>query len=278
MGTRTSKASYPAILHLFAYGFAIALPLVVMLGALLFQSASYERDKSRQQILRALGALTDSLDRDLDRYLTILQTLAVSSALQRHDWPAFYEEARAALHGRSYVILIDASGRQVVNTYVPHGQEPPLTGDPEALRRMAETKRPVFSNLRPLNELLPKIFLRWRLDGPRWIKVGFLNKKLTARLEPARHLAHYRAAFGKVVQKRSNRNKVIWRIRWFVVHDVKFANFQIAACNSFHQVGMDVAGYDMPGGSDTLREPFRERSVARANLQATPTRSNAYLQ
>src|SRR5262245_38421306 len=147
MGTRTSKASYPAILHLFAYGFAIALPLVVMLGALLFQSASYERDKSRQQILRALGALTDSLDRDLDRYLTILQTLAVSSALQRHDWPAFYEEARAALHGRSYVILIDASGRQVVNTYVPHGQEPPFTGDPETLRRMAETKQPVFSNL-----------------------------------------------------------------------------------------------------------------------------------
>ena len=34
-----------------------------------------------------------------------------------------------------------------MNTYVPHGQEPPFTGDPETLRRMAETKKPVFSNL-----------------------------------------------------------------------------------------------------------------------------------
>jgi hypothetical protein len=118
------KPSYPAFLHLVAYGFAIALSLVLVLGALLFQTASYEQDQSRQQILRFVGALTDSLDRDLDRQLTILNTLAVSSALQRQDWPVFYEEAKAALHGRNYVILIDASGRQVVNTYVRYGQEP----------------------------------------------------------------------------------------------------------------------------------------------------------
>jgi hypothetical protein len=30
------KPSYPAFLHLVAYGFAIALPLVLVLGALLF--------------------------------------------------------------------------------------------------------------------------------------------------------------------------------------------------------------------------------------------------
>jgi hypothetical protein len=47
MGMRTRKASYPAVLHLIAYGLAIALPLVLMMGALLFQSASYERDQSR---------------------------------------------------------------------------------------------------------------------------------------------------------------------------------------------------------------------------------------
>jgi hypothetical protein len=81
-------------------------------------------NKTNRVSLRFVGALTDSLDRDLDRQLTILNTLAVSSALQRQDWPVFYEEAKAALHGRNYVILIDASGRQVVNTYVRYGQEP----------------------------------------------------------------------------------------------------------------------------------------------------------
>jgi two-component sensor histidine kinase len=127
---------------------AIALPLVLMVGALLVQTASYERDQSRQQILRGLEALKDSLDRDLDRHLTILQTLAVSSALKKQEWSVFYDEAKAALHGRNYVVLVDASsGGQLVNTYVPHGQEPPLTGDPETVRRIAETKKPVFSNL-----------------------------------------------------------------------------------------------------------------------------------
>src|SRR6476620_10994668 len=128
---------------------------------------------------------------------------------------------------------------------------------------------------RPLNELLPKMFLRGRLDSPCWIKVGFLNEKLTARLEPSRHLAHYLAAFGKMMQKRSNRNKIVWRIGWLVVNDVKFANFQIAARHPFHQVDIDVAGNDMPGGSDALREPLGQRSVARPNLQAPPTRRNA---
>jgi hypothetical protein len=40
------------------------------------------------------------------------------------------------------------------------------------------------------------------------------------------------------------------------VHDVKFANFQIAARNPFHQIGINVAGDDMPCGSDALRKPL----------------------
>jgi sensor domain CHASE-containing protein len=120
MRSRTQKASYPAVLHLIAYGFAIALPLLFVMGALLWQSGSYERDQSRQQILRVLEVMKDSLDRDLDRHLTILQTLAVSSALQKEDWALFYEEAKAALHGRSYVVLVDAvSGCRT-------GRNPPL--------------------------------------------------------------------------------------------------------------------------------------------------------
>jgi hypothetical protein len=59
-----------------------------------------------------------------------------------------------------------------------------------------------------------------------------------------------------MMQKRSNRNKIIRRIRWLVVNDVKFAHFQIAARNPFHQIGMDVAGDNMPGESDALREPL----------------------
>ena len=59
-----------------------------------------------------------------------------------------------------------------------------------------------------------------------------------------------------MVQKRTNRDEVIGRIRWFIVHDVKLTDFQIAACNPVHQIGTDVAGNYMPVGSDALREPL----------------------
>jgi hypothetical protein len=189
MRSRTQKASYPAVLHLIAYGFAIALPLLFVMGALLWQSGSYERDQSRQQILRVLEVMKDSLDRDLDRHLTILQTLAVSSALQKEDWALFYEEAKAALHGRSYVVLVDAvSGRQLVNTFVPYGQEPPFTGDPETVRRMAGTKQPVFSNLftslvvkKPVLNISVPVFSNG--DMRYVLSLGLLPDELAALLE-----------------------------------------------------------------------------------------------
>ena len=141
------KRSHSTAQYLVLFGLVIALPLLVMLGALLLRSASIEREQLDQRILQVLGALTDNLDRDLDRHLTILHTLATSAALQGEDWPAFYEQAKAALQGRSYIVLVDAAGRQLVNTNLPYGQAPSFTGDPETVRRIAESRRPVVSNL-----------------------------------------------------------------------------------------------------------------------------------
>ena len=44
-------------------------------------------------------------------------------------------------------MLVDSNGRQLINTYVPYGQQPAMTGDPETIRRILETKAPVVSNL-----------------------------------------------------------------------------------------------------------------------------------
>src|SRR5436190_10770865 len=141
------KASYTALTYLSLFGLAITVPLLLLLGALLFHSASVEREQLGQRILQVLDDLIDNVDRDLDRHLTILQTLASSQALKNENWPAFYERAKAGLQGRAYLILIDSNGRQLVNTYVPYGEQPAMTGDPETIRRMSETKAPVISNL-----------------------------------------------------------------------------------------------------------------------------------
>ena len=141
------KASYAALTYLSFLGLAIAVPLLLLLGALLLQSGSVQRDQLERRVLQVLDALVNDVDRDLDRDLTILQTLATSQALASEDWRAFYDRAKAGLQGRAYLVLTDSDGRQLVNTYVPYGAQPALTGDPETIRRISETRAPVVSNL-----------------------------------------------------------------------------------------------------------------------------------
>jgi two-component sensor histidine kinase len=45
------------------------------------------------------------------------------------------------------LVLVDSTGSQLVNTYVPFGAEPKFTGDPETVKRMLASKGPVVSNL-----------------------------------------------------------------------------------------------------------------------------------
>src|SRR5437764_4609658 len=114
---------------------------------MLLQSASAQREQLENRISQVLDALVNDLDRDLDRDLTILHTLATSQALAGGDWRTFYDQAKAGLQGRAYLILVDSNGRQLVNTYVPYGEQPAMTGDPETIRRILQSRGPVVSNL-----------------------------------------------------------------------------------------------------------------------------------
>ncbi len=49
--------------------------------------------------------------------------------------------------GRAYLVFVDSTGRQIVNTYVAYGEEPAFTGDPETVKRMVASKGPVVSDL-----------------------------------------------------------------------------------------------------------------------------------
>jgi PAS domain S-box-containing protein len=145
--TTAPRAGYSAAAHLIVYGVAIALPLLLVLGLLLVRSLQSERNQLESRIVRVVEDVASSLDRDFDRHQLILQTLATSQLLHEEDWRSFYERAKASLQGRAYIILVDASGHQLVNTYVPYGEQPQTTGDPETVRRMLAGKRPVISDL-----------------------------------------------------------------------------------------------------------------------------------
>jgi len=130
-----------------AYGLAVTLPLVILLAVLLYRSTHIERVQLEQRMLQVASGLAEDIDRDLDHGMALLHVLATSPALQREDWPAFYEQAKAALKEPAYVILVDRTGRQIINTYVRFGEEPTLTGDPATVQRILASKGPVVSDL-----------------------------------------------------------------------------------------------------------------------------------
>jgi PAS domain S-box-containing protein len=142
-----ARKGHTAALHLIAFAFAVATPLLLLVGALLYRSVTLERDQIRQRIIQVLEALTADVDRDMERRVAVLETLSSSPLLAAEDWPAFYKQAKDSLRGRAYIVLITVDGRQVINTYVPYGEEPKLTGDPATLEKMLQTNRPVVSDL-----------------------------------------------------------------------------------------------------------------------------------
>ena len=141
------SSSFKALTYLSLFGLAITVPLLLLVGALLLQSASVQRTQLETRVLQVVEALVSDVDRDVDRDITILHTLATSQAVASADWRTFYDQAKAGLQGHAYLVLVDSNGRQLVNTYMPYGEQPAMTGDPETVRRIVQTKAPVISNL-----------------------------------------------------------------------------------------------------------------------------------
>lgn len=133
--------------HLIMFGTAILFPIVVLATLLLLRDAALERAQLQGRVLQTAQDLAHDVDREVARDFTVLDTLAALPSLKHEDWPSFYEQAKSAIEGRAYVILIDRDLRQLVDTYLPYGQQPPLTGDPETARRMLATKKPDVSDL-----------------------------------------------------------------------------------------------------------------------------------
>jgi len=143
---RKTPRAWPAALHLVLFAAIIAMPLLLLLGAMFYRSAAQEHQRLERLIGQELDELTASIDRDIERRTAVLQTLATAPALASEDWDAFYLQAKASL-GKNYLVLTDETGRQLVNTFVPHGTAPAFTDNLATIESMRQTMRPVVSDL-----------------------------------------------------------------------------------------------------------------------------------
>jgi len=143
---RKPPRAWPAALHLVLFAAIIAVPLLALLGAMFYRSAIQEHRRLERLIGRELDGLTAAIDRDIERRTAVLKALATAPSLAVEDWAGFYHQAKASL-GKNYLVLTDAAGRQLVNTFVPHGTAPAFTGNPAMIESMRRTMRPVVSDL-----------------------------------------------------------------------------------------------------------------------------------
>src|SRR4051812_813328 len=151
--------------YLIALILLAVVPLVLISGVLIWRQSELQRDAFERSLLQTAHALSVAVDRQLNSYRVMLETLAESDSLARGDMPTFHRfSARAAqAHGAVFVSLFDRDGRQVFNTLRPAGEplptpfkdpraqiegpnKPPV-GDPSYLRLALETGQPNVSDL-----------------------------------------------------------------------------------------------------------------------------------
>jgi hypothetical protein len=117
--------SFRALTYLSLFGLGTTAPLVLLLGALLLQSASVQRAQLEGRTLQVLDALVNDIDRDLDRDITILHTLETSDALASADWHTFYNQAKAGLQGRATWCWSTAMAANWLTLMYHTGNSPP---------------------------------------------------------------------------------------------------------------------------------------------------------
>ena len=185
--------------YLLVFGLVIVLPLTFLTGLLLIHSARVESDRVEARLIQLAEDLSSDIDRDIERHITVLNTLATSPSMEEQDFEAFHDRASRALSGQGFIVLADRDLNQIVNTFVPFGQQPAKTGDPETVKRVLATGQPQVSDLfqglvtkgpafnidipvrlnneiryvlayaRPLEHL--KSILTQQSAGPEWIRV-----------------------------------------------------------------------------------------------------------
>lgn len=123
---------------------------VCLASAYLLHSSYENRVALLEQNLAATAdILSVAVDRDLAIIRASLEALATSPALAASDMSAFYDQVRNVLLNfpDADVILADASGQQLVNSYKPYGSPLPKRNPQGAVRRIFETGWPSISNV-----------------------------------------------------------------------------------------------------------------------------------
>ena len=154
-GSKSSPAggrrapSGPVALYLFALVLVILIPALAVALVLLNRSNDAQQDVVRALTNATVQAIGQSVDRDISGMATTLRVLSTTQSLQDGDLSTFYDRAIKALAGTgAYLLALDDSFQQLLNTRVPFGGALGKSSDPttpaRALERGAATTSGLF--------------------------------------------------------------------------------------------------------------------------------------
>lgn len=124
-------------------------PAFLVAAALVYVYYENEQSRIERDSSASVVALTFAVDRELVSLETALITLATSPNLTSRRLAAFDQQARNIVKNSRIenIILADIGGQQLINTRRPAGDLLPLVGDPELVRTVMKTRKPVISDL-----------------------------------------------------------------------------------------------------------------------------------
>jgi two-component sensor histidine kinase len=146
---RAVKAPSTVARKLLFMALTLAAPAILLMGLLVATQYAEGQRRFATQLTAMTRALSLATDRQIGQGQSILQGLAVSTALAEGDLQAFEKQARAATQGRDGWIVLMTPDLQLINTRIPSGQPTPVAPiTPQSWGEMTTGKSNV-SNLIP---------------------------------------------------------------------------------------------------------------------------------
>ncbi|RTL66665.1 MAG: PAS domain-containing protein, partial [Hyphomicrobiales bacterium] len=143
-----AKTGIPIRAHLALFAAMLLIPALLLSGLLIRDAAGERRREAEARVVQLASDLADDISNDLERSLTILRSLSISQSLALGDLQAFHAQSRQTLVGRdAVIILLDPTGRQLMNSAIEWGDPLGPYSAAADLRRAVATKEPVVTNM-----------------------------------------------------------------------------------------------------------------------------------
>ena len=150
MSVWAKKRSLALRSHLILLVIASMLPVLAFSAFVLLRFSQSEFEAAESQLRERVRLISAAVDRELENTTAAMELLASSPSLAVGDLAAFHQQATEAakvLDVNGAIVLLDATGQQLVNTQRPFGEPLPRRTNLESLDQIFETGRPQISNL-----------------------------------------------------------------------------------------------------------------------------------